>query len=80
VNDDVSAVVVNYNARDYLLACIESLGGEGVAMVVVADNGSTDGSAQAVSERYPAAKWAPTGANLGYGGAANVGAALASGD
>ena len=80
MNDDVSAVVVNYNARDYLLACIESLGGEGVAMVVVADNGSTDGSAQAVSERYPAAKWAATGANLGYGGAANVGAALASGD
>ena len=45
-------------------------------MVVVADNGSADGSALAVSERYPAAKWLATGANLGYGGAANIGAAL----
>ena len=67
MNEDVSAVVVNYNAKEYLLACIESLSDEGLAMVVVADSGSTDGSAQAVSERYPTVKWVPTGANLGYG-------------
>jgi N-acetylglucosaminyl-diphospho-decaprenol L-rhamnosyltransferase len=79
VNEDVSAVVVNYNAKEYLLSCLESLYEEGVAMVVVADNGSTDGSGQAVLERYPTAKWVPTGANLGYGGGANVGAALVGG-
>ena len=44
VNGDASAVVVNYNAKEYLLACIESLSDEGLAMVVVADSGSTDGS------------------------------------
>ncbi len=79
MNEDASAVVVNYNAKEYLLACIESLSDEGLAMVVVADSGSTDGSAQAVSERYPTVKWVPTGANLGYGTAANIGAALVDG-
>ena len=48
-------------------------------MVVVADNGSTDGSEQAGLERYPTAKWVPTGANLGYGAAANIGAAMVGG-
>ncbi len=79
MNEDVSAVVVNYNAKEHLLTCLGILCREGVAIVVVADNGSTDGSGQAVSERYPAAKWVPTGANLGYGTAANIGAALVDG-
>jgi len=76
VNDDVAAVVVNLNARDYLLSCVESLFQEGLGVVVVADNGSEDGSHLAVSENYPAAKWLNTGSNLGYGTAADLGAAL----
>ncbi len=72
----VAGVVVNYNAKEYLLACVGSLLAEGVAPVVVADNGSTDGSEMALLERYPEAKWVPTGANLGYGTAANIGAAV----
>jgi N-acetylglucosaminyl-diphospho-decaprenol L-rhamnosyltransferase len=79
VNGDVSAVVVNYNAREYLLTCMASLSGQGLAMVVVADNGSSDGSAEALSEHYPTAKWVATGANLGYGTGANIGAALVDG-
>ena len=55
---------------------MESLLSQGVALVVVADNGSTDGSEMALLERYPEAKWVPTGANLGYGRAANIGAAV----
>jgi N-acetylglucosaminyl-diphospho-decaprenol L-rhamnosyltransferase len=42
---------------------------------VVADNASTDGSELALLEHFPEAQWAPTGGNLGYGGAANLGAA-----
>ncbi len=79
MNEDVSAVVVNYNAREHLLTCMASLSGQGLAMVVVTDNGSSDGSAQALSERYPTAKWVATGANLGYGTGANIGAALVDG-
>jgi len=77
VTDDVAAVVVNYNTCQYLLRCVASLFEAGVGTVVVADNGSSDGSEMALLEHFPAAKWAPTGANLGYGRAANVGAALA---
>jgi N-acetylglucosaminyl-diphospho-decaprenol L-rhamnosyltransferase len=70
----VGAVVVNYNAKAHLLACVESLFEAGVGPVVVADNGSSDGSELALLERFPAVVWAPTGGNLGYGLAANVGA------
>lgn len=70
------AVVVNYNARDYLVECLESLLAAGAKPVVVADNGSTDGSAEAVRARFPEVIWRDTGSNLGYGGGANIGAAL----
>ena len=73
---DVAGVVVNYNAREHLLNCVASLLGEGVDIVIVADNGSVDGSAAALSARYPEVKWAETGSNLGYGAAADLGAAL----
>lgn len=73
---DVAGVVVNYNAREHLLNCVASLLGEGVEIVIVADNGSVDGSEAALSARYPEVKWAETGSNLGYGAAADLGAAL----
>jgi N-acetylglucosaminyl-diphospho-decaprenol L-rhamnosyltransferase len=76
VKADIAGVVVNYNARDDLLSCVGSLLAEGVGTVIVPDNGSTDGSEAALAARYPEAKWAPTGANLGYGAAADLGAAL----
>jgi len=76
VNDAVSAVVVNYNTRQCLLACVGSLLSGGVGQVVVADNASSDGSEMALLEEFPGVRWAPTGGNLGYGSAANIGARL----
>lgn len=76
----VSAVVVNYNARDHLLECARSLRAEGVAEVVVADNASQDGSGPALARSDPAARVLGTGGNLGYGAAANRGARAATGD
>lgn len=75
----VSAVVVNFNARDHLLACVASLRAEGVDDVVVVDNHSADGSRRALEAADPAARIVATGANLGYGSAANRGAAVATG-
>ena len=77
---NVAGVVVNYNARDHLLGCVGSLFSEGVEAVVVVDNGSTDGSEAALAEAFPEAKWASTGCNIGYGAAANHGAAVVSHD
>lgn len=76
----VSAVVVNYNARDHLLECVRSLRAEGVDEVVVADSASADGSREALAAADPAARFVPVGANLGYGAGANRGVAAAAGD
>ena len=73
--DDVAAVVVNYNAREHLLACVRSLRCEGVDDVVVVDNDSRDGSGSALAAVDPGARFIPTGANLGFGTAANRGVA-----
>jgi N-acetylglucosaminyl-diphospho-decaprenol L-rhamnosyltransferase len=73
---EAAAVVVSYNSRDYLQACLASLAAEGVERTVVVDNGSTDGSVEPA--RAAGAEWVPTGANLGYGRAANLGASAAT--
>lgn len=74
------AVVVNYNAREQLLECLESLKAEGVAQLVVVDNGSSDGSAEAVSSVHPDVEFIQMRSNLGYGAAANRGVGAGSGD
>jgi N-acetylglucosaminyl-diphospho-decaprenol L-rhamnosyltransferase len=56
---------------------VASLEAAGVGNIVVADNASTDGSQQALAEKHPGTHLVPTGANLGYGGAANLGARAA---
>jgi N-acetylglucosaminyl-diphospho-decaprenol L-rhamnosyltransferase len=49
---DLSVSLVNTNSRELLLACLESLRGTD-AEIVVLDNASEDGSADAVRERFP---------------------------
>ncbi|HEX2064395.1 MAG TPA: glycosyltransferase family 2 protein, partial [Acidimicrobiales bacterium] len=72
--------VVNYNARDHLLACVRSLRAQGVGEIVVADNASSDGSAEALAASDANVVLVPTGANLGYGTAANRGVAACHGE
>lgn len=71
----VAAVVVNYNGGDHLIACVRSLRAAGVANIVVVDNASTDGSPSALALVDPDVQLVMTGANLGYGGGVNRGAA-----
>jgi N-acetylglucosaminyl-diphospho-decaprenol L-rhamnosyltransferase len=68
----VAAVVVNYNAADQLRRCLESLAANSVDEVVVVDNGSVDDSSRVADAA--GVRWLETGANLGYGRAANRGA------
>ncbi|HUQ63953.1 MAG TPA: glycosyltransferase family 2 protein [Acidimicrobiales bacterium] len=75
-----SAVVVNYNARDHLLECLRSLRADGMEEIVVVDNASRDGSATAIAAEDPQARFVDTGANLGFGTAANRGVAATSSD
>ena len=74
----VDVVIVNFNAAGHLDACLASvMGAGGVNSVTVVDNASTDRSAAIVSG-HPGVRWLPTGANLGFGRAANRGVAATS--
>jgi len=64
------AVVVSWNGRDDTLDALESL--RGIDTVVV-DNGSVDGSADAIAERFPEVELIRAGVNLGFAGGNNAG-------
>ena len=76
----VSAIVVNYNAGGHLLDCVRSLKADGVEEIVVVDNASADGSADAVRAAEPSVVVHRTEGNIGFGAGANRGAAISSGD
>lgn len=74
--NDLGVVVVTYSPGETLERFLDSLAKATTrqVQVVLADNGSTDGSPQAAAER-PGVRFVPTGGNLGYGGGANKGVA-----
>jgi GT2 family glycosyltransferase len=68
------ACVLNWNGREDTLRCLASLrGAHGLAGVVAVDNGSADGSAEAIRAAFPDVELVETGANLGYSGGNNAG-------
>ena len=75
-----AAVVVGYDSGACLLRCVASLRAAGISEVVVVDNCSTDGSLEDLAAADAAVAVVPAGRNLGYGSAANLGAARTSAD
>lgn len=75
--DRVGVVTVTYSPGETLSAFLDSLPAatSGEVDVVLADNGSTDGSVEAAAQR-PNVRLLRTGSNLGYGAAANAGVAV----
>jgi N-acetylglucosaminyl-diphospho-decaprenol L-rhamnosyltransferase len=72
-----AAVIVNYEAGDLLTACVASIRADDsarAAELVVVDNGSSDGSTDALRDD-PTVTLIEPGRNLGYAGAANLGIA-----
>lgn len=71
----VAIIILNWNNWSDTLTCVEScrrLTWPNVRMVIV-DNGSTDGSAEILTERCPDVDIIRTGANLGFAGGNNIG-------
>lgn len=67
----MAVAIVSFNTRAHLEACLASVLPEAPAAVVVADNGSSDGSAEVVASAYPGVTLVANGVNRGYGPAAN---------
>jgi GT2 family glycosyltransferase len=63
---DLSVSIVNTNSRQLLLACLGSLAGTDVEIVVL-DNASEDGSADAVRERFPGVRVIAQAHRAGFG-------------
>lgn len=66
-------IVVNWNQRQMTLECLTSLRALTGCHVLLVDNGSTDGSADAVRAAFPEVEVIETGANLLYAGGNNAG-------
>jgi hypothetical protein len=79
----LTIVIVNYNAREHLEACLQSLASAPPPIaheIVVVDNASTDGSAAAVSARWPGVTIIELQANVGFAAGNNAGIRATRGD
>lgn len=74
---DLSVCIVSYRCRDTLLGALAAMGElpeftETAIETIVVDNGSADGTAEAVRDRFPGVRLAALGRNLGFARAANI--------
>ncbi len=71
----VAVVVLSWNRREDTLGCLRSLAAlePPKPLVIVVDNGSSDGTAEAVREGFVGVELIETGANLGFAGGNNAG-------
>lgn len=79
---DVSIIIVNWNTRDALRSCLQSIyrqAGEISFNVVVIDNASTDGSAEMVKAQFPQVTLIENMENRGFASANNQGITTAKG-
>ena len=70
----VTVVIVNWNGKDLLSECLESLRRQAYTRfaTVLVDNGSQDGSAGFVKKNYPEVKMIALSQNLGFAAANNL--------
>lgn len=79
---ELSIIIVNYNTRDYLRGCLDSIRASRLsrpAEVLVVDNASQDGSAGLVGEHYPEVSLIENPENRGYAQANNLALGRAKG-
>ena len=78
----VSAIIVNWNGKDVLSECLQSLLKQEYENleIWVSDNGSEDGSQAMLKEIYPSVHLLENSENLGFGSAVNRALVKAAGD
>ena len=71
----LSILIVNWNTRDLLVSCLKSIylhPPSGAFEVIVVDNASSDGSAEAVELTFPNVVLVKSQQNLGYAAGNNL--------
>ena len=70
----ISVIVVNWNGKEFLSKCLDSLRGQAYQPLIVklVDNASTDGSVDFVSHHYPEVEIFALPENLGFSLANNL--------
>jgi hypothetical protein len=77
----LSVVIVNYNTRDDLRACLNALQQIPLELeIIVVDNASGDGSAEMVRREFPRVNLLVQNTNTWFCGGNNIGIAAATGD
>ncbi len=79
---ELSILIVSFNTRDVTLECLESVFANLPSVsteVIVLDNASGDGSAEAIAQTFPNAKLIAHPDNCGFAQGNNIAAGLASG-
>jgi len=79
---DVSIVIVTWNAKRYVLECLESLyahPSSRVMEIIVVDNDSSDGTQEAIRAEFPRVRLIQNQANVGFAKGNNTGMAAAKG-
>ena len=81
----ISAVIVNYDQREHTLRCVASVldalaSVDGPTEAILVDNASTDGTVEAVRERFPGVAVVASPENLGFAGGVAAGLRRASGE
>lgn len=80
LSPSLSVVIVNYNTRTDLHACLTALRASTIQIeIVVVDNASTDGSAEMVSEEFSEVVLVTPGRNTWFTGGNNLGIGAARG-
>lgn len=75
MHPDITVIIVSWNTRDLLAACLQSLRewADGLRVqTIVVDNDSRDGSRDMVAARFPEVEVINSGGNLGFGRANNL--------
>ena len=85
MNDTISILIVNWNTRELLADCLESVAASSIQQTAasvetfVVDNASSDGSGAMVRQRFPWVRLIENAENAGFARANNQGIALAQG-
>jgi len=79
----LSVLIVNWNSKDYLRRCLQSIRGtcaDLAPQIIVVDGGSYDGCGQMLATEFPEVTFIQSAENLGFGRSNNLGFGQVTGD